>query len=220
MNPAEGVALFILASVATAIESLVRYASFRGRIRWGIRCWLHLLVNGLAAVGLLALLRALGLEAAGDSQVTQRTAQVAGAGLGALAILRTATFARRIEADADLPEELSGVAGVVESARHLLAFLVARADQEMRDRFDSYLTATATPLLTGWTYQDHGSHIGAMCGQLATLEEVDRAVFTKKLKEINKISLPDQSKALLLIRQCVRFGNEDSVRAAINAVVS
>lgn len=218
MTAVEVVALFLLASSATAIECLVRYAAFRGRVRWGPKCWLHIVVNGAAAVGVLWLLRTFGLEVGSDSEVTQRTAQVAGAGFGALAILRSATFARRIEADAELPDQLASVSGVVESARHLLAFLVTRADEEMRERFDTYLTNQAQPLLDGWTYANNGNHIGALCRQLAAMEDKDSAAFSKKLKEIEKMDLPDAGKALLMVRICIRFAGAVPVSTAIDTI--
>ncbi len=219
MTVAEGLALFLLASIATAIECLVRYAGFRGWVRWGPRTWLHITINGVVAVGVLALLRTYGLEVGSNSELATRSAQVAGAGFVALAVLRSASFARRIQTEVELPEQLTSVSGVVESARHLLSFLVNRADQEMRERFDSFLTQQAQPLLNGWTYVDHGVHIGAMCQELAVIEEAESALFAERLKGIDNLDLPDQAKALLLIRMCVRFTGQQTAKTAIETIV-
>ncbi len=176
-------------------------------------------MNGLAAVGVLGLLRAFGLEVGPDSALGQRTAQVGGAGFGALAVLRSATFARRIETDANIPDELSSVSGVVESARHLLSFLVNSADHEMRQRFDSYLTERAQPFVVGWTYAEHGDHIGAMCQELAAMEVEESTAFRNRLEGIDELDLPDAAKALLLVRMCVRFAGEQTTRTAIQTIL-
>ncbi len=89
----------------------------------------------------------------------------------------------------------------------------------MRERFDSYLTEQAQPLLDGWTYVDHGVHIGAMCQELAVIEEAESALFAERLKGIENLGLPDQAKALLLIRMCVRFTGQQTAKTAIEAIV-
>jgi len=185
-------------------ELISRYRNHQGapwRCRW---VWIYLLVNGGAGFVAYFTLQAFGWRPTSSSQGAH-VAQIVTAGVSAVAILRAATFAS--------PHGHTSTGRRFDS---LLAAFLTKADSQVNDAFDEYLTAEAVALMKGISYQAASEILPRYCIQSRSFDDEASVLHLgKQVGAIAALELPDEASAILLGRELVRFTGKRAARRSV-----
>jgi len=210
------------AAIVLAVAVVVAFGEFVARYQntkdvfWRCRWfWYYPVLNGIVAAGALVLLRVAGPDVTQKSQQALRFTQLGAAGVGSLTVLRASSFASRVRAPVDPDPAASGV---TRSTQAVLGYAVRRADLQVRDKLNDYLTEAARPYSTGWTFEDSGEEVATTCAGLIMLPQDEQDAFAARVREIRAMAVGSSAKTLLLARACVLFTNPQTLATAIQGL--
>jgi hypothetical protein len=211
---ADWVAVALIGAAVGIGELVARYRDAPTRAVFTLPASLYVVINLLAALAALALLRALGV-AFGSTAGTASTGgvrldvpQVLGAGFGAMAILRSSVFTARL-GDQDVPIGPSS----------FLQIILDAADRAV-DRLRAQARATAVGrIMADVSFAKARTALPTYCFALMqNLPKEDQEQFGRQIAALGAADMADHLKALALGLALMNVVGEDVLLAAITSL--
>ena len=214
----------LLALGLTAIELSIRYSDLRSSwicCRWSRR---FVAANLLAVAGVLGALYLAGINV--NWRVSQGTflISLAISEAGGLAIVRSGTTARKLDASPTTEETRAALEaykqGIGDTMEHLLSFLITKSDYDLQQMHadslaDCYSEIRATKQLTPGAIIDQLPDLVRADGGLSDAQQVRLDAI---IVEVSQLNLSINQRSIVLMTRLIGLVKEGTVRRAYNLI--